>query len=48
VAYGLFRYLFKSIEGLADGPTEILARDPTFALIALAWVLAVLAALTWK
>jgi 4-hydroxybenzoate polyprenyltransferase len=48
VAYGLFRYLFKSIEGSADGPTDILARDPVFAFTGLAWGAAVLAALTWK
>lgn len=48
VAYGLFRYLFKSIEGTADGPTDILARDPVFAFTGLAWGAAVIAALTWK
>jgi 4-hydroxybenzoate polyprenyltransferase len=48
VAYGLFRYLFKSIEGSADGPTDILARDPVFALTGLVWGAAAIAALTWK
>jgi len=48
VAYGLFRYLFKSMEGAGDGPTEILIADKVFAMTGLLWGTAVLAAITWK
>ncbi len=41
VAYGLYRYLFKVLEGAGDGPSEILAGDPVFLVTILAWVLAV-------
>jgi 4-hydroxybenzoate polyprenyltransferase len=38
VAYGLFRYLFKSQEGRGDGPTDILFQDRVFPLLGLLWV----------
>jgi 4-hydroxybenzoate polyprenyltransferase len=37
VAYGLFRYLFKTQEGKGDGPTEILLNDPIFCATGLLW-----------
>jgi len=37
VAYGLFRYLFKVMEGRGDGPTEILVSDPVFAATGVVW-----------
>jgi 4-hydroxybenzoate polyprenyltransferase len=47
VAYGLFRYLFKSQEGAGDGPTEILFRDPVFPLVGILWVAVVALILYW-
>jgi decaprenyl-phosphate phosphoribosyltransferase len=41
VAYGLFRYLFKTQEGKEDGPTEILSRDPIFLMNGALWLAAV-------
>ncbi len=48
VAYGLFRYLFKTQEGRGDGPTEILFQDRVFPLVGLLWVLAVAFILYWR
>ena len=48
VAYGLFRYTFKSMEARGDGPTSILFADPVFALCGMLWGSAVLAILVWK
>jgi 4-hydroxybenzoate polyprenyltransferase len=45
VAYGLFRYLFKTQEGKGDGPTEILLRDPVFLVNGVLWLAAVWVAL---
>jgi 4-hydroxybenzoate polyprenyltransferase len=45
VAYGIFRFMFLTQEGVADGPTEILTRDPIFALNGVLWLLAVLSIL---
>jgi 4-hydroxybenzoate polyprenyltransferase len=43
VAYGLFRYMFKTQEGKGgDGPTEILVSDWVFPATGLLWVTAVL------
>jgi 4-hydroxybenzoate polyprenyltransferase len=47
VAYGLFRYLFKTQEGKGDGPTDVLVKDPVFALNGVLWVASVLAVLYW-
>jgi 4-hydroxybenzoate polyprenyltransferase len=41
VAYGLFRYLFKTQEGKGDGPVEVLSRDPIFLVNGLLWLAAV-------
>jgi 4-hydroxybenzoate polyprenyltransferase len=38
VAYGIFRYLFKVQEGRADGPVEVLVKDPVFAITGIAWI----------
>jgi 4-hydroxybenzoate polyprenyltransferase len=48
VAYGLFRYLFKTQEGRGDGPTEVLLGDRTFALVGLLWALTVAVVLYWR
>jgi 4-hydroxybenzoate polyprenyltransferase len=48
VAYGLFRYLFKTMEAEGDGPTEIITTDPVFVLTGLLWGVSVLAVLAWK
>jgi 4-hydroxybenzoate polyprenyltransferase len=48
VAYGLFRFVFKAQEGKGDGPVEILAGDPVFALDVLLWLAAVVAILLMK
>lgn len=48
VAYGLFRFIFKVQEGKGDGPVEILAGDPVFALDGLLWLAAVIAILVLK
>jgi 4-hydroxybenzoate polyprenyltransferase len=47
VAYGLFRYLFKTQEGRGDGPTEILLGDRIFPLVGVLWVLTVALLLYW-
>jgi 4-hydroxybenzoate polyprenyltransferase len=47
VAYGLFRYLFKTQEGKGDGPTDVLLKDPVFALNGVLWVASVAAVLYW-
>lgn len=47
VAYGLFRYLFKTQEGRGDGPTEILFQDRVFALVGVLWALTVAFILYW-
>jgi 4-hydroxybenzoate polyprenyltransferase len=47
VAYGLFRYLFKTQEGRGDGPADILCKDPVFALNGVLWVASVVAVLYW-
>lgn len=48
VAYGLFRYLFKVMEGAGDGPTEILVSDPVFFITGLIWGIAVALILVQK
>ncbi len=48
VVYGTFRYMFRSMESRADGPTDLLTGDPTFLLCGLGWGAAVLAVLAWK
>ena len=48
VAYGLFRYMFKTQEGKGDGPSEILVRDWVFPATGAAWVAAVLAVLALR
>ena len=45
VAYGLFRYAFKVMEGKGDGPTDILLRDPAFFAIGAIWAGSVVAVL---
>jgi 4-hydroxybenzoate polyprenyltransferase len=40
VCYGVFRFIFKAQEGAADGPVEILSRDPVFLVNGLLWVAA--------
>jgi 4-hydroxybenzoate polyprenyltransferase len=47
VAYGLFRYLFKTQEGRGDDPTDVLLKDPVFALNGVLWVASVAAVLYW-
>jgi 4-hydroxybenzoate polyprenyltransferase len=47
VFYGLFRYLFKVLEGKGDGPTDVLVRDPVFLLNGLLWAACVLAILRY-
>jgi 4-hydroxybenzoate polyprenyltransferase len=47
VAYGLFRYLFKTQEGKGDGPADVLCKDPVFALNGVLWVASVVAVLYW-
>jgi hypothetical protein len=41
VAYGIFRYLFKTQEGRHDGPVEVLLQDAVFTVNALLWVLGI-------
>jgi len=48
VAYGLFRYLFKSQEGRKDGPTDLIIADPVFPLTGLLWIASVIAVFLWK
>jgi 4-hydroxybenzoate polyprenyltransferase len=48
VAYGLFRYLFKVMEGSGDGPTDILVADPVFACTGAIWGAAVALILVLK
>ncbi len=45
VAYGIFRYIFKVQEGRHDGPVEVLAHDPVFAVNGLLWSIVVIAVL---
>lgn len=47
VAYGIFRFIFKTHEGQADGPVEILSGDLVFPAIGLAWGLSIVAILHW-
>jgi 4-hydroxybenzoate polyprenyltransferase len=38
VAYGIFRYIFKTHESSGDGPVEILAGDPVFGAVVALWL----------
>ncbi len=42
VTYGLFRYMYKTLEGKGDGPVDIILTDKAFLLTILAWVSCVL------
>lgn len=42
VTYGLFRYMYKVLEGKGDGPVDIIFTDKAFLLAIVSWVLCVL------
>lgn len=42
VTYGLFRYMYKTLEGKGDGPVDIIFTDKAFLLAIFAWVSCVL------